>query len=71
MARLSIQQRLSSNVKKFRKQKGLSQERLANTSGVARSYIGGIERAERNPSITTLNKLAKALSVSADKLIGK
>lgn len=47
----------------------LTQEELAERSGFHVNYIGGIERAERNPSLTSLIELAKGLNCSAKELI--
>ncbi len=57
------------NVQKFRKQKGLSQEELAKKCRLHRTYIGGIERGERNVSLINLKKIATALGVKIDDLI--
>ncbi|MFW2177263.1 MULTISPECIES: helix-turn-helix domain-containing protein [unclassified Moraxella] len=46
-----------------RKQKGLSQERLALESGLARSYLSGVERGQRNLALLNIYKLANALEV--------
>jgi len=61
---------LSKNLKKLREQKGLSQDRLAKRADVANNTIIKIEQGENmNPTLDTLKKIAKALSVSVDKLI--
>lgn len=60
--------RLGKQLRGFRMVAGLSQEELAEQSGLHRNYIGGIERGERNPTITSLRKLAKALGVSLPKI---
>jgi len=57
------------NLRKIRLSKKLSQGEVAKTLGVHRSYISGLERGARNPSLVTVQKVAKALGVSADKLI--
>lgn len=54
-----------------RKQKGWSQIDLANESGVSREMIGNYERGGNAPSIEVLLKLAKALDVSLDYLVGE
>ena len=56
-------------VRKFRLSARLSQEKLAELSGVHRNYIGGIERAEKNPTIITINKISKALGLPMSKLL--
>jgi transcriptional regulator with XRE-family HTH domain len=52
---------LGIQIRKERKKKGLSQEQLAYIADVDRSYIGGIERGERNVSFLTLVKIASCL----------
>lgn len=52
---------LGDRIRKIRKSKGLSQEQLAFNANVDRSYVGGIERGERNISFLTLTKIAKCL----------
>lgn len=53
----------------LRKAKGWSQERLALESGLARSYLGGVERGHRNIAILNIVKLAEALDVSPSTLL--
>jgi transcriptional regulator with XRE-family HTH domain len=47
---------------------GLSQEDLADRAGLDRSYIGGIERGERNPTLSVIEKIAEALNLSLAEL---
>jgi transcriptional regulator with XRE-family HTH domain len=53
--------RLGDQIREARKAEGLSQEALALKAGVDRSYVGGIERGERNVSFLTLIKIAECL----------
>lgn len=48
--------------------RGFSQERLAHLSGLDRTYVSGIERGERNPSLDNLLKLADALNVQLSQI---
>lgn len=54
---------------KLRKDRGWSQEYLALESGIARSYLGGVERGQRNIAIINICKLAKALEVAPSELL--
>jgi len=56
-------------VRKHRKAKGFSQESLALKAEVHRTYIGGIERGERNPTLTMIFRIAKALKVHPSHLL--
>jgi len=57
------------SVRKLREQKGLSQEALADLSRLHRTYIGGIERGERNVGFLNLLRLSKALKVLPSELL--
>jgi len=60
---VDIQKQFGKQVRKLREQKGLSQEELAFAAGVHRTYLGGIERGERNLSLKNIAAIAKALDV--------
>jgi transcriptional regulator with XRE-family HTH domain len=51
-------------IRQLRNEHGMSQEQLALKTGLDRTYISGIERGLRNPSLQIISKLAKALSIS-------
>jgi len=57
------------NVRRFRQQKGLTQEDLAFKSEIDLTYMGGIERGKRNPSLLVMARIAEALSVPLQKLL--
>jgi len=61
--------KFSKKIKEIRLKKKLSQGDIARILGVHRSYISGLERGARNPSLTTVQKVAKALKVNAKELI--
>ncbi|MFC3748700.1 helix-turn-helix domain-containing protein [Paenibacillus sp. GCM10012306] len=60
---------VGSNVKALRKKRGLSQEQLGERVQQPQSYIGGIERGEKNISLETLQKLCSALGVRPSEII--
>lgn len=57
------------SVRRQRESQGLSQEKLADLCGVHRTYIGGIERGERNPTLKTMIKISNALGVPLSEMI--
>ena len=59
----------SERLRELRMARGLSQERLAMEAGLARSYVGEVERAQRNISLINITKLATALDVPAARLL--
>jgi len=62
-------QKFGEKMQKARKAQGISQEELAERLSMHRTYIGMIERGERNPTIRTLYKIAKELKLSSGELL--
>jgi transcriptional regulator with XRE-family HTH domain len=56
-------------VRRYRKKKGISQEELASISELHRTYIGAIERGERNVSLNNVEKIASSLDVAVIDLL--
>ena len=56
------------NVRRLRVEQGLSQEQLADKAGLHRTYIGMIERAEKNITLCNIERIAKALEVNIKDL---
>ena len=63
-----IEERFGERVRELRRVKGLSQEELAFKTGVHRTYLGGIERGERNPSLRNIAAITKALGITLSEL---
>lgn len=55
-------------VRMLREEQGISQEKLAERSNLHRTYIGMVERSERNPSLVCIHKIANGLGVDIKKL---
>jgi transcriptional regulator with XRE-family HTH domain len=65
----NILKKFGENIRKVRKNLGLSQETLALKAGIERSYMGAIERGERNPSFDKIFHLCKALKIKSSEII--
>ncbi len=66
---MDIRRQVGLNLKRIRKERGWSQEQLAFESGLHRTYISGIERGARNPTVLILARLAETLRVRVDELV--
>ena len=64
----TIEKQFGKRVRDLREARGLSQEELAFKAGMHRTYLGGIERGERNPSLKNIAAIAEALGVSLSEL---
>lgn len=63
-----INKRFGKQIALKRKDLGISQEEYAFRCGIHRTYIGTIERGEKSPTLTTIEKLAKGLNIPLEKL---
>ncbi|MET0240583.1 MAG: helix-turn-helix transcriptional regulator [Sphingobium sp.] len=66
---MDLCRQFGANVKRLRKEAGLSQEEFAEKAGVARSYMSDVEVGDRNPTLKVVERLALALGVPAASLL--
>lgn len=66
---MDMKQLVGQNFTRLRKQKGLTQEQVADLSGISQQYLSGLEGGRRNPTVITLHHLAEALGVTPVDLI--
>ncbi len=66
---MDVRKLFGQRLAELRKAKGWSQEALALESGIARSYLGGVERGQRNIALVNICRLAEALETSPDDLL--
>lgn len=64
-----IKQVLGENIRRKRKEMNISQEKLAELCGLHRTYVGAIERGERNVSLKNIQRIAKALNLPISELL--
>jgi transcriptional regulator with XRE-family HTH domain len=65
-----LREAFATRLRELRLARGLSQEKLAELCGLHRTYVGSVERAERNVSIDNIERLAGALGVPVRDLFG-
>ncbi|MEP0144519.1 MAG: helix-turn-helix transcriptional regulator [Parasphingorhabdus sp.] len=66
---MEVKERLARNMKRLRKERSWSQEALAHEADLDRTYISGIERMVRNPTMTVIDRIATALECSMGDLL--
>jgi len=64
-----IKKEFGARLRRLRQEKGFSQEALALSCELDRTYVGGVERGERNISLINIHKIARALGISAKELM--
>lgn len=65
----TVTQKFGAKIRKLRKARGLTQEKLAEKAGIDYSYMNLIENGKRNPSLKLIAKLARVLSISLGELM--
>jgi transcriptional regulator with XRE-family HTH domain len=66
---MDVRQRVGLNLQKLRRERGLSQEELADRANIHQTYLSGVERGKRNPTITVLQRIAEALGADIEDLV--
>lgn len=66
---MDVRKRIGWNLRRLRKERGISQEDFATDSGFDRGYISGVERGVRNPSALVLERIAAAFDVDVSELL--
>ncbi len=68
---MTTQKRLAMKIKRLRAEQGLTQEALAKKTGLTRVHLARLESGNHDPTLGTLQKLAKALKVTVGELVGE
>ena len=66
---MDVRARIGLNVQRLRRAKDLSQEELSARANVHQTYLSGVERGVRNPSVMVLERIAKALGADVEDLV--
>jgi transcriptional regulator with XRE-family HTH domain len=66
-----LQRRFGRNLRRYREERGLSQEAFAEILGVHRTYMGGVERGERNLTLRSVERLAETIGVDPLTLLAE
>lgn len=67
---MEINVSLGKRIRQLRKEQGFSQEAFAEIAGIHRTYIGAIERGEKNITVITAKRISNALKITLGELIG-
>ena len=68
---MTLQRKFARNLRQIRNRRGLSQEELAERADLHRTYVSGLEREIRNPTLSVIEKIADALEVRPDELLAE
>lgn len=68
---MDVRARVALNLQRLRREKGLSQEELADRAQIHQTYLSGVERGRPNPTITVLQRIAEALNAGIADLVEK
>jgi transcriptional regulator with XRE-family HTH domain len=71
VAQGDLQRTVGENLRRYRESQGLSQEAFADVLGWHRTYIGGLERGERNLSLQAVERIAEMLNLDPMKLLDR
>ena len=66
---MEVRARVGLNVQRARRERGLSQEELADRAAVHQTYLSGVERGTRNPTILVLHRIARALDLDLEDMV--
>jgi transcriptional regulator with XRE-family HTH domain len=66
---MAPKERVAARIKTLRERRGLTQEQLAERAGVSRTYLARLETGKQDPTLSTIEKLARALSVRPARLL--
>lgn len=70
-AAMDVRKRVGANIQELRRANGLSQEELAHRAELHQTYLSGVERGRRNPSLLVLNRIAAALGADVEDLVAR
>jgi transcriptional regulator with XRE-family HTH domain len=68
---MDVRERVGLNLQRLRRQKGISQEELADLANIHQTYLSGVERGKRNPTVTVLQRIAEALGADIEDLLSR
>ena len=67
---MEIRKKFGKRLRQLREERGWSQEEFADRAGLHRTYVSAVERGVRNPTLSVIERLAKALGVSLAEMLG-